>query len=80
MTKVGVVSDVVPFENGGSTFGEIFSRCEFVCACLMGFKVRLDHFWRKKTFGCQSVNPLDPTDEFTGTFRKKWPFFGAPLL
>ena len=26
MAKVGVVSDVAPSQNGGRTFGEIFSR------------------------------------------------------
>ena len=33
MTTVGVVSDVVPCQNGGRTFGEIFSRCES-CMCM----------------------------------------------
>ena len=33
MTTVGVVSDVVPCQNGGRTFGEIFSRCEW-CLCM----------------------------------------------
>ena len=49
-----------------------------VWACLMGFKVRLDHFWRKKQFGCQSVNEKEkrqtvrdsmlPSDTYHGTY------------
>ena len=49
MTKVGVVSDVIPskmVKNVLETFSAVVSD---VCACLMGFKVRLDHFWRKKS-------------------------------
>ena len=34
MTKVGVVSDVVPSENGGTSVGEIFSHCE-LCMCML---------------------------------------------
>ena len=47
MAKVVVVSDVVPFQNGGRFLERSSAVVSDVCACLMGFKVRLDHFWRE---------------------------------
>ena len=47
MKKVGVVSDVVPCQNGGRILERFSAVVSDVCPCQMGFKFRLDHFWRE---------------------------------
>ena len=52
-----------------------------VCACLMGFKVRLDQFGREKNqFGCQSVNVVGLVYGFCKHLFSHFPSHVRPVL